>query len=163
MAWALGARAPGSCWQDRVERHRCVSDSAHVLELAGNPAAEVADALARLPNSAEAKQYSARARAPLFALQASFLVAMVAAWMLMALAFSIDAPVVRKSAALAVGVVSASAILLRPWVAHEGRVTRPCTHSVRPIGVCSHSRGSHWLAPYWPPGRQPFSRGSSQP
>ena len=68
---------------------------------------------------------------------------MVAAWMLMALAFSIDAPVVRKSAALAVGVVSASAILL----AAVGGARRTRDASLRTFGQAYRSVLSQpWFA-----------------
>lgn len=83
-----------------------------MLQPAGNCAVEVVDALARLPESAEAKAATARVRSPLFAMQASWVGAMVMAWTLMALAFSIDAPVVRQSTAIAAGVVVASAIII---------------------------------------------------
>lgn len=101
-----------------------------VLKPAGNRAAEVVHALARLPDSAEAKAVWAQARSPLFALQASLVGAMVMAWMLMALAFSINAPVVQQSAALAVGVVVASAIL----AAAVGGVRRARDASLRTLG-----------------------------
>jgi hypothetical protein len=101
-----------------------------VLKPAGNPATEVVDALARLADSAEAKAVSARVRSPLFALQVSSVGAMVVAWVLMALAFGINAPAVRQSAALAVGVVVASAIL----GAAVGAVRRARDASLRTLG-----------------------------
>lgn len=101
-----------------------------VLKPVGNRAAEVVDALARLPDSAEAMAVSARTRSPLFALQASFVGSMVVAWILMALAFGVAAPAVRRSAAIAVGVIAASAIL----VAVIGAVRRTRDASVRSLG-----------------------------
>jgi hypothetical protein len=114
-----------------------------VLKPVGNRAAEVVDALARLPDSAEAKAVSARVRSPLFALHASLMGAMVVAWMLMALGFSINAPVVRQSAALAVGVVAASAIL----GAAVGSVRRARDASLRTLSQAYRSVLSQpWLA-----------------
>lgn len=114
-----------------------------VLKPSGNRAAEVVDALARLPDSAEAKAVSARVRSPLFALQASLVGAMVVAWMLLALAFGIDAPVVQQSAGLAVGVVAASAIL----VATVGGVRRARDASLRTLGQAYRSVLSQpWFA-----------------
>jgi hypothetical protein len=114
-----------------------------VLKPAGSRAAEVVDALARLPESAEAKAASARVRSPLFALQASSVGAMVAAWMLMALAFGIKAPVVQHSAALAAGVVLASALL----VATVGSVRRARDASLRTLGQAYRSVLSQpWFA-----------------
>ncbi|MFN0299990.1 MAG: toll/interleukin-1 receptor domain-containing protein [Burkholderiales bacterium] len=101
-----------------------------VLKPVGNRAAEVVDALARLADSAEAKAVSARIRSPLFAVQALFVGAMVVAWILMALAFSIDAPAVQQSATVAVGVLATSAII----VAAVGAVRRARDASVRSLG-----------------------------
>ncbi len=101
-----------------------------VLKPVGNRAAEVVDALARLADSAEAKAVSARIRSPLFAVQAFFVGTMVVAWILMALAFSLDSPAVQLSAAVAVGVLAASAI----FVAAAGAIRRARDASVRSLG-----------------------------
>lgn len=97
-----------------------------VLKPVGNQAAEVVDALARLADSKEAKAASARTRAPLFALQALFVGAMVLTWILMVLAFGIDATVVQQSAAAALGAVALSAIFVATvgaiWRAHDASV-----------------------------------------
>jgi len=114
-----------------------------VLKPAGNRAVEVVDALARLADSAGAKAVSARVRSPLFALQASLVGAMVVAWMLMALALSIHTPAVQQSAALAVGVVLASVIL----VAAVGAVRRARDASLRTLGQAYRSVLSQpWFA-----------------
>ena len=81
-----------------------------VLQPAGNPAAEVAEALSRLGESPEAKAHSARWRSPLFALQAGAAGAMGLAWIGMVLAFGIDAAVVRHGAAVLLGVLAVCAL-----------------------------------------------------
>jgi len=104
--------------------------AASVLTPAGNAAAEVADALARLPDSAEARADSARIQSPLFALQAVLLGAMLLTWVLTALAFGPGASVVRQGAALAISVVAVCAAL----VAAVGAARRARDASLRTLG-----------------------------
>lgn len=114
-----------------------------VLNPAGNRAAEVVDALARLPESAEAKAVSARLRSPLFVLQAASMGAMVVALMMMALAFGIEVPVVLHAAALAGGVFVAAAML----VAAVGGARRARDASLRSLGEAYRSVLSQpWFA-----------------
>ena len=72
--WAqpVGACASGHDRRDDWGTIDPLSGSRHGAANPLDRAAEVVDALARLPDSAEAKAVSARTRSPLFALQASF-------------------------------------------------------------------------------------------
>jgi len=106
-----------------------------VLRPAGNVAAETVDALARLPESAEAKAESARWASPLFALLALALGLLAIAWGLTALAFGFGSDTLSDTHLVLLAVLGSIALPLAIGAA-----------VLRRRDATVHSLGAAWLA-----------------